>query len=113
MRSHPLIRWAVSALIIGILLTAGLVTFHILYPAAVPVRPALDLSALPLSFEANVGQADAGAPFLAHLPGGLLLFAPDQVVLVLPGAGCTAAPGGCSAIDHTPRCAIRPGQTTA
>ena len=40
-----------------------------------------DVARIPLSFEPNAGQADPAVRFLAHTPGGLLLFTPSAVVL--------------------------------
>src|SRR5690348_16236933 len=79
--------------------------------AAPPTMP-LDLSAIPLTFEANASQTDPAVRFLAHLPGGVLFFAPNQVVLSLqaPPTGCAPGDAGCHpAIDHIPQCAVRHG----
>ena len=60
---------------LGPVQTAGATT-----PATQPLP---DLSALPLAFEPNVGQADPAARFMAHTGSGALLFTPGSVVLVL------------------------------
>ena len=53
---------------------------------------------IPLSFEANVGQTDAGVQFLSRGAGYTLFLTPDEAVLSLvppaaPGATSTQPPG--------------------
>ncbi|HYO50949.1 MAG TPA: YCF48-related protein [Chloroflexia bacterium] len=50
-----------------------------------------DLSKLPLSFEANAGQADPQVRFLARQPQGTLLFADESVYIVIPNSTGEAA----------------------
>ncbi|HYP40852.1 MAG TPA: hypothetical protein VEX13_10875, partial [Chloroflexia bacterium] len=45
-----------------------------------------DLRKLPLSFEANAGQADPQVRFLARQPQGTLLFADESVYIVIPNS---------------------------
>src|SRR5689334_8958485 len=49
-------------------------------PAALANRA---LSSVPLALEPNVGQAEAAVQFVAHPPGGLLLFAGSELTLTL------------------------------
>jgi hypothetical protein len=50
--------------------------------------PALtpSLADLPITFIPNVGQSDPGVQFQAQGLGGMMFFAPDQIVLKLPGS---------------------------
>src|SRR5919199_5661736 len=50
----------------------------------------VQLGALPLYFEPNVGQTDPGVRFVAHAYGGDLFFMRSGVALSLQGAGPTA-----------------------
>ena len=45
-----------------------------------------DLGKLPLAFEANAGQTDPSAHFIARAHGGVLYFTPSEVVMTLGGA---------------------------
>src|SRR3954469_1982212 len=96
---------------LGVFLLTGVAVLAILRPVpetGPPPGVPLDLATVPLAFEANVGQADPVAPYLAHLPGGLLFFTPNQIVLALPGPACAPGDAACRpAIDHTPECARR------
>jgi hypothetical protein len=53
-------------------------------PAAAAVLDAL--AALPLGFEPNVGQAEAGVEYVARGPGYLLTLSPTEAAVVLPDA---------------------------
>jgi hypothetical protein len=55
---------------------------------------------LPLDFEANRGQTDAGVRFLAHGPGYQLFLTATEAVLVLPQPA--PAPAGADAGTHSP-----------
>src|SRR5690349_13228114 len=54
-------------------------------------------AAQPLAFEPNAGQADPGTRFLAHVPTGLLLFAPDGLTLQVRRADCQMRSKGLNA----------------
>ncbi len=93
-------------------LIASLTTL-LLVQSLPPVAPAVHAPAsprpsLPVAFEPNAGQTEARVRYLAHPPGGTILFAADQIVLAVSRSGCQGAdcPG---AVDPTPRCAARGG----
>ena len=53
-------------------------------PAAAAVLDAL--ASLPLGFEPNVGQAEAGVEYVARGPGYRLALSPTEADITLPGA---------------------------
>jgi len=72
--------------IFGAALAIGLAAVH------APAQTSLDIGGLPLRFEANRGQADARAPFLAHGQNSEFLISTTGAQLVLRQAdGVTAA----------------------
>jgi len=54
---------------------------------------------LPLSFEPNLGQTDAGVRFLAHGPGYTLFLTRTEAVLSMRGSGENDSPGTAKAMD--------------
>ncbi|MBF6611716.1 MAG: SBBP repeat-containing protein [Chloroflexi bacterium] len=60
----------------------------------------------PLSFEPNAGQVDPTVHFIAHSPGGTLMFLDAEVVLVLSGPDTSIGPnrdsGKAPALDYPP-----------
>src|SRR5215211_1263486 len=68
-----------------------------------PLAQQVEFGTLPLAFEANAGQADPVARFLARAPGGTFFFTPAEIVLALD-----SAPASPPAIQG-PRSAAPPG----
>jgi hypothetical protein len=84
-------------------------------PAATAVTPARqaqvngNFGQLPLSFEENIGQADAQVHFLAHGPGyGLYLTGTEAVMVLSPPTAPTATPAGAVAPAGDPAALLRP-----
>ena len=64
--------------------------------ATLPIARSIEWGKLPLHFEPNMGQAAPAAHYVAHTPGGVFLFAQNEIVLQM-GSGQQTAGGSSQA----------------
>ncbi len=85
-------QWLPLVLALGLLVLVSWKPFaqRFASPGPSPVLQAPSAGQLPLSFEANQGQADNQVRFLAHGPGYSLLLTPQQALLALDPSASSA-----------------------
>lgn len=78
-------RWRAASALALVAVLAVVLAALVLVPAAVssgPEKPAANLTALPMSFEANMGQADESVRFLARTGGAASFYFTSSEVVV-------------------------------